>query len=208
MNALIISNGELKDINLDRYFKEADMVICADGGAKHLFNENLIPDIIIGDLDSLDREILDSFQSLEVKFERHPTNKDKTDTELAIEYAIDKGATGIVLLGVLGSRLDHSMANILLLYRLINQSINAIIVDSHNEVFITKDALKLSNKKDHFISLIPLMDSMVTLKGFEYEINSVRLNLGSTMGISNVIKDKEGLIKIESGMCLVIRTKD
>lgn len=208
MKALIISNGELKNIDITDYFRNANMVICADGGARHLFNKGLTPDIIIGDLDSLDTDILKHFRELEVKFQKHPTHKDKSDTELAIEFAIEKGANDIVLLGATGNRLDHSMANIMLLYRLLNKNINVVIIDSHNEVFITKNILRLNNEESCFVSVIPLTDSKVTLKGFEYDTDSVEFNLGSTLGISNVIKDKEGLIEIESGICLVIRSRD
>lgn len=208
MRALIISNGNLSDINLTDYVNNADIVICADGGARHLYNYNIVPDIIIGDLDSLDIKIIDSFLKLGVKFERHPIHKDKTDTELAIDYAIDKGANEIILLGVTGSRLDHTIANISILYRLAKQNINAIIIDSHNEIFITKDVLKLCNKDNHFVSIIPLTDSKVTLKGFEYDINSVDFEIGTSLGISNIIKDKKGEIEIDSGICLVIRARD
>lgn len=208
MKALIISNGDLNDIEITSYFQNADIVICADGGARHLFNENLVPDIIIGDLDSLDAEVLNRFQGVGVELQKHPTHKDKSDTELSIEYAIEKGANDIVLLGAIGSRLDHSMANIMMLYKLINQNINVTIIDSHNEVFITKDLLRLSNKEGHFVSIIPLIDSKVTLRGFEYDTNSVVFNIGSTLGISNVVKDEVGLVKVEEGICLVIRSKD
>ncbi len=208
MKALIISNGELKNLDIADYSKDADIVICADGGARHLFNKGLTPDIIIGDLDSIDTDILKQFQELGVSLQKHPTHKDKSDTELAIEFAIEKGANDIVLLGATGNRIDHSMANIMLLYRLLNQNINVVIIDSHNEVFITKNVLRLNNKKGCFISIIPLTNSKITLKGFEYDTNNVDFNLGSTLGVSNVIVDKEGLVKVEKGACLVIRSKD
>lgn len=208
MKALVVSNGDLKNIDIDNYFQSADIVICADGGAKHLFNKNLAPDIVVGDLDSLDLDIIKSFQSLGVELQKHPTHKDKSDTELAIEYAIEKGANDIVLLGATGTRLDHSMANIMMLYKLVNKNINVVIIDSHNEVFITKSQLRLNKKEGYFISIIPLIDSKITLKGFEYDTYCVNFNLGSTLGISNIIKDEEGIVKIEDGICLVIRSKD
>lgn len=208
MKVLIVSNGDLKDIDLAEYYHDADMVICADGGARHLYNEDLMPDIIVGDLDSIDNKTFEDFQEQGVQFIKYPSHKDKTDTELAIEYAIDYGANDIVFLGVTGSRLDHSLANILILYRLANQNINASIIDSHNEVFITKDMFKIDNKPDHFVSVIPLTDSKVTLKGFKYDTHSVDFKLGTTLGVSNEVKDKEALIKVESGICLVIRSRD
>lgn len=208
MKALIVSNGDLKDIDLTEYYYDADMVICADGGARHLYSENLMPDIIIGDLDSINHNTLKDFQKQGVKFIRHPIKKNKSDTELALDYAIENGANDIVFLGVTGCRLDHSMANILILYRLANQNINASIIDSHNEVFITKNMLKIDNKPGHFVSIIPLTDSKITLKGFEYDTHSMDFRFGTTLGISNEVKDKVASIKVESGTCLVIRARD
>ncbi|MFA5525097.1 MAG: thiamine diphosphokinase, partial [Tissierellales bacterium] len=146
--------------------------------------------------------------NLGVEFEKHSVHKDKSDTELAIDYAIDKCANDIVLLGVTGSRLDHTIANISVLYKLAKQNINAVIIDSHNEIYLIKDRLKLSNKDNHFVSIIPLTDSRVTLRGFEYETHSMDFQVGTSLGISNLIKDKEGEIEINSGVCLVIRSKD
>lgn len=208
MKALIISNGDLRDIDLAEYYYDTDMVICVDGGARHLYNENLMPDIIIGDLDSIDYKILKDFQMQGVQFIKHPIRKNKSDTELALDYAIESGANDIIFLGVTGSRLDHSMANIFMLYKLVNQNINASIIDSHNEVFITKDMLKIDNKPGHFVSIIPLTDSRITLKGFEYDTHSVDFSFGTTLGISNEVKEKEASVKVESGTCLVIRSRD
>jgi len=208
MKVLIIANGDLKDIDVTEYYYSADKIICADGGARHLYNEGLMPDIIIGDLDSIDGKTLDEYQKQGVDFIKHPINKSKSDTDLALDYAIENGADEIVLLGATGSRLDHSLANILILYRLASLNINARIIDKHNEVFITKDTLKIDNKQDHFVSVIPLIDSKVTLKGFKYDTSSVEFKLGSTLGISNEVEDNEALIKVESGICLVIRSRD
>lgn len=208
LKALIISNGDLKDIDILKYYNNVDVVICADGGARHLYNRNLKPDIIIGDLDSLDGRILESYKNLAVKFEKHPTRKNMTDTELSINYAINIGAREIVLLGATGNRLDHSIANVLILYRLAYENVNMTIIDSHNEIFVVKNILKLRKKEGYFISIIPLVDSKVTLKGFEYNTNSLEFKLGSTLGISNRIIDEEGLIQVDSGICLVIRSRE
>ncbi|SDZ01767.1 thiamine pyrophosphokinase [Proteiniborus ethanoligenes] len=209
MKALVVSNGNITDIDIEAYFKDADIVICADGGARHLFNKNLIPNVIVGDLDSLDYTILKKFEDLGVRFQKYQASKDKSDTELAIEFAISEGAIDIILCGATGTRLDHTIANIMMLYKLlVNQKVNISIVDSHNEIFITKKQLRLKEKKGCFISIIPLVDSKVTLKGFKYETNNRRFTLGSTLGISNVIKDNEGIVIIEEGACLVIRSRD
>lgn len=208
MKALVVSNGSVTDIDIESYFNDADIVICADGGARHLFNKNLIPNVIIGDLDSLEDSILKKFEDMGVKFQKYPVEKNKSDTELAIEFAIEKGAKDIILCGGTGTRLDHTIANVMMLYKLINQKVNVTIIDSHNEIFITTKQLKLKRQKGYFISIIPLVDSKVTLKGFKYETNNVNFNLGSTLGISNVIEGDEGIVVIEEGACLVIISKD
>lgn len=208
MKALIISNGETEGIDIKKYFNNSDIVICADGGAKHLIRENLIPNLIVGDLDSLGNEMLKKYELLGVEIKRFPTHKDKTDTELAIEYAIEKGANDILLIGATGSRLDHSLANVMLLYKLVKLNVNIRIVDQYNEIFISNSQLTLNKKEGYYVSIIPLVDSKITLNGFKFNTESVEFNVGSTLGISNVVKENKGTINIEEGICLIIRSKD
>ena len=98
-----------------------DIIICADGGANHIYKTGVKPDMIVGDLDSIDDETLLYYQEQNVLFHKFSSKKDLTDTELAINFALEEGANELVLFGSTGSRLDHTLGNIMLLYKLLKQ---------------------------------------------------------------------------------------
>ncbi|KNF08749.1 thiamine diphosphokinase [Gottschalkia purinilytica] len=211
MKILIVSNGNLEDICISDILEKHDLLICADGGARHLYKQNILPDIIVGDLDSIGDKVLNYYKKKEVVFHKFPSEKDKTDTELAIDYAIEKGATEISLLGVTGTRLDHTLANIMLLYDLLNKNIKARIIDSHNEIFMIKNNLEIQNdNKYKFVSVIPIINDAkkVNIKGFKYETKDIDFKIGTTLGISNEIKEEKGYIDMEDGICLIIKSRD
>lgn len=188
----------------------SDIVICADGGANNLYQTDIVPDMIVGDLDSLDYDTLMYFRELEVLFYKFPSEKDKTDTELATEFAIKKGVKEIILLGVTGTRLDHTLANILLLYKLLQENIKAKIIDGSNEIFIVDKVITIEKEENTFVSFIPLFEKVkgVTMSGFKYLTQNIDFDRGSTMGISNQVKDKAGHIDIKDGIALVIKSRD
>jgi len=211
MKAVIISNGDLEDKNtLKSVAKEADYIICADGGLRHLRELKIKPHIVLGDLDSIDKDLMLRYEDLGVKFAKYPIKKDKTDTELAIDHALELGADEITLMGVIGTRIDHSLANIMLLYKLLTLGVKGRILNEHNEVLITDQELIIKKEVNTYISIIPIMGNpaYVTLKGFEYEIDDVEFFPSTTLGVSNRIIEKEGLVKVRNGSCLVIKSKD
>jgi thiamine pyrophosphokinase len=211
MKYLIVSNGSIKDIELIKQIAQrTDFIICADGGIKHLFKANILPDLVIGDLDSISEDERLEISKRNIKVLKYPTKKDKTDTELAIDYAIENDAEEILLLGATGTRLDHTIANIMILFRLLRLGIKGCIIDSHNEVYIVDSELELQQKEDTYVSIIPLMNDAigVTLKGFEYETENKDFKMSSTLGISNRIIYEKGYINIKKGPCLVIRSRD
>ena len=126
MSALIVSGGMApsKEILL-RELKSSKIVICADSCAYHLFKYDMVPNVLIGDFDSISSEVLSLFKSEGCIVEKFPPEKDFTDTEIAIEYAISKGYTNITLLGATGSRLDHVYGNITLLKSTQKKAINS-----------------------------------------------------------------------------------
>lgn len=211
MKIIIISNGtiENKDVLINA-IEDADYIICADGGAKYFYDIDKSPDVIVGDLDSIDDETLSIMKESNIKFHRFPTKKDKTDTELAMDYAVEMGAREITLLGAIGTRLDHTLGNIMLLKKLLRKGIKARIINSHNEVYIMKDSLSLEGNGKDYVSLIPLTEVVrgVTLRGFEYETTDKDFLMDSSFGISNKIIDGKGEINIKEGVCLVIKAQD
>lgn len=211
MRVLIVSNGSIGNYHFyKKILKEADFIICADGGAKHLFNLNTIPNIIVGDLDSISNEIKTYYKLKNVEFIKFPTKKNATDTELATEIALSKKPSEIIYIGSIGNRMDHTLANILLLLRLIKKGVNGKIIDEKNEIYLVKDDLEVIGTHQDFLSLIPITEKVqgITLHGLEYPLNDAEIIQGSTLGISNKFSHNKAQIRLDSGLLLVIKSQD
>ncbi|TJX16176.1 thiamine diphosphokinase [Tissierella creatinini] len=213
MKGLIISAGNIKNYkrlkdlisNIDFEF-----ILCADGGIRHAISLDRVPNAVIGDLDSTAKEDLKYIDENSIQVIKYPVEKDETDTELAIEYLISRRIKDITLIGGTGSRIDHTMANILLLHRLMIKGIDGRIIDEHNIIQITDKCVNLRKKKDYNISIIPISNDgiVVSLKGFYYPLENKRIQFGSTLGISNRIVNDIGIINIIKGLALIIESID
>lgn len=211
MKALLILNGEKinKDIML-ALRDESEFILSADGGTDYCLELGIKPDLVIGDLDSISVGTLEVLEKAKIPVYKFPVKKDKTDSELCIEYLMDIGATEITIAGAIGNRIDHSIANILLLKKINDSGFNGKIVHNYNTIYLINNELVLDRKEGYFVSIIPIESKgiTVTLKGFEYELNNTRINFTSTHGISNIIRDNKGYIKLHEGQCLVIVARD
>lgn len=214
MKACVVLNGEIKDY---KYIKSIllknsyDFIICADGGARHLHYINETPDYIVGDLDSLDFNIVDFYRKKNVEFKKFPSRKNETDTELCIVLAKDLNATQIHLIGALGGRIDHTIANINLMYYIKQLNINPIIKTSKEDMYIVQnETSKISGKRGDIISVIPIKDDAigVTLEKLEYPLKNFNMKFGTPIGISNVMEEDECIITVKKGDLLVIRNKE
>ncbi|MBA2174184.1 thiamine diphosphokinase [Halobacillus locisalis] len=194
-------------------FDQEDMVwIGADQGAEVLIENDIVPDIAIGDFDSVSKVSKERIKQTSQSFVEYPDEKDETDLELAINEALKQNPSHIVLFGVTGGRIDHSLANIQLLYPLMQQGIKGTIIDQQNQVelvFAGEHTLKL-NEAYPYVSFLPvtLEVSGITLKGFYYPLDEADVPYGSTLCISNQLIEDEGTFSFHSGILLVIRSKD
>ncbi|MGV8146494.1 MAG: thiamine diphosphokinase [Alkaliphilus sp.] len=208
MEIVIVSNGIINDLShLKKIVTESDYLICADGAAKYLVSLNIYPDLLVGDFDSISENDLKRMRDNNVRIEKFPTNKDMTDTELAIECACDLNPTLITIVGALGLRWDHSLGNIMLLAKILKNGISGRIDDEKTELTIIDKEIVLEGNVGDTISLIPLSDEVkeVTLEGLKYPLNSGSMNFGSTLGISNVFVAKHIKITVGEGLLLVVR---
>jgi len=217
MNCVIIAGGRLDTTGtrswsrqIQDLLKTADLIIAADSGAGHMRKSEYLPHVIIGDLDSIEPETLAYFQKNKVPVQAHSSRKNSTDTELCIEYARTNGATRITLLAATGTRLDHTLANILLLLPLADAGIPARILDEKNELQVVTDQVDLTGTPGDLVSLIPLTPTVrgVTLKGLSYPLENSTLVMGSTLGVSNFFSGSTAQISIRSGTLLVVRSRD
>ncbi len=213
MIGLVVSSGEIIEENLlIKLFNSSDIVICADGGLDHLREVELIPDLVIGDLDSISREGREYIEEKSIAISKYPSMKDDTDNELAVDYLVDKGVGHIDFLGVTGSRYDHSLINIMALRGLGEKNISSRIFSPKNIIHYCRDgrSLSLDRREETYVSLVPLSDAgiRISMDGFLYPLKDQHMTFGSSLGISNQIVADKGIIRILSGDCLVIESKD
>lgn len=211
MEAVVVCGGNINDYSKSRrYFKDNILVICADGGARHLRNLEIIPDILVGDFDSISSEDYYFYTDKKVEIVRYPVEKDMTDTQLAIEIAVQKGCKSVTLLGATGTRLDHTMANVFLLKKLLDSGIRGVLADEHNEMELIKDRINLVKENTEKVSLIPVFGRVtgVSTKGLYYPLDKATLEPGTTWGISNEFTETQAAITIEEGILLVIKARD
>ena len=118
MKAVVFANADITDYSFcTEYIKDA-VIICCDGGMRHAMKLGITPDYIVGDFDSVSSDVLEYYRSQNIELKQVPCRKDETDMELGINHAIEIGADDITLIGGIGSRMDHTLANVFLLIRI------------------------------------------------------------------------------------------
>lgn len=198
--AVIIGNGNVQDYNyLKNKICDTDFIICADGGYNHAVKMGIEPDVLIGDFDSAI-----NYETVADRIE-YPKRKDFTDGELAVMYAKERGFDNIVLTAMTGDRLDHTIADILLLAK----CKNGMLIDDNNEIYLLRDEIEISGRKGQIISVIPIsLDTEgVATSGLEYPLCDETLYFASSRGVSNVMIEDKCKISIKKGMALVIKVE-
>lgn len=210
---VIVGAGKLNiPENFQPRVAKAHQVICADGGAAALKEMGILPHVVIGDLDSITCEDRSRLEKKGVTFIRHPVDKDATDTELAVAWALKQGATHILLLGTTGTRMDHSLANILLMERVVQQGVRCTMADDHNEMEMLLGPCQLSvtGVPGSTISLIPLSRRAtgVGISGVDFPLEKAVLERGSSLSVSNRLKEKAAKVSLETGVILMTQSRD
>ena len=207
---VIIAGGQIEDpealkIRIDG--ASSAPIICADGGARHARAMGLIPDMIIGDLDSMSADLLGIFSDRGVDIRRHPPGKDETDTELAFEAALEFSPSEILVVGALGYRLDHTLANLSLLLKGEARQIPVKLIDEWCEIFLVTATCTINGEIGQTVSLLPFFGVVtgVSLTGFAYPLEQGRMSMERPFGVSNRLTAETATITVASGRLLVIR---
>jgi thiamine pyrophosphokinase len=206
----IVSGGEFGD---PAFFREQKAkaapaaVICADGGARHLDAAGIIPDLIVGDMDSLDAQKQAYYEARGCPFIRHPRRKDETDTELALHEAFRMEPVEIWIWGALGHRMDHALANISLLVQGMDKGVEVKLIDEWCELFLIAGRMVLDGEIGQTVSLFPFTGPAigVTLTGFEFPLTKAVMEIGRPYGVSNRLMTVRGVIEVDSGCLLAVR---
>ena len=203
MKALIFSGGEFSGIpeylNINEYY----ITIVCDAGYLSAQSAGVTPDIFVGDFDSVPEELVKCPEIIKL----YPV-KDMTDTQEAIDVAISRGAAKITILGALGGRVDHTLANIHLLKYAKEKGIDAEIADNDTYISLITNSKKVLKKDGSCLSLIPLSDCHgVSISGVYYPLQKADMPVGNPYGISNEFTEDEATISVDSGELLLILAK-
>jgi thiamine pyrophosphokinase len=206
-HCVIIANGAPPDRETAcRHAERADLLLAADGGARHALALGLVPHVIIGDLDSLDRDQQERLRLAGARFVVHPPAKDETDLELALRYAVAQDADPIVVLGTLGGRLDQTLANVLLLTMPELSGRDVRLVEGPQSAFVVRDAATLVGEPGDTVSLIPLGGTAhgVTTRGLLYPLEDGTLPFGPALGVSNEMTSGQAQVQVRDGLLLCV----
>ena len=208
---IIFANGELPDLEKARsLLQRDDYIICADGGARHALALDLKPNLIIGDMDSAEKEQLQQFQEAEVSMELFPHDKNETDLELAIRRAVELNPAQIIIIAGLGGRLDQTLANITLLTDSRLSNIDIRLDDGVEESFLCRDQVQVRGRSGDIVSLIPWggVVSEVQTTNLKWPLHRETLYPDRTRGISNEMLGESATISIGSGLLLIVHRRE
>ncbi|MBN1302008.1 MAG: thiamine diphosphokinase [Melioribacteraceae bacterium] len=203
--AIIIGNGKIPPRGYLEYLqtKGFNDIICADGGAEHARKLNLIPSVIIGDLDSVKSETLEYYKP-SVRIIYYQRQND-TDIEKSIKYAVSRKYSEIVLCAVTGNRLDHSFCNIGVMLKF-SDRIKISILHDDSIMYVISGVNKIKTHKGETISVYGIDGkTKFTSKGLKYKLGKVSLPFGVKESTSNKAESGQVEIIVTGGKGIIVR---
>ncbi|NLN66455.1 MAG: thiamine diphosphokinase [Clostridiaceae bacterium] len=211
MDVLVVGSGNMESVELLRQTAAlAELLICVDGGARYFQKADITPHVLLGDFDSIEQDTLRAYETEGVEVVRFSPRKDYTDMELALNYAVEHGATRIFIMGATGSRVDHSISNVQLLHKLLDADVRGIILDDKNRIYLIKDKITIGRMEGYKLSLVPatpVVEGIVT-EGLVWPLFNYTMKMGAGIGISNEFSEDKATVRIGSGRMYVILSKD
>lgn len=206
---VIFLNGEYKYSQefMDRLVSEETICFCADGGTNFAFQYGKVPEMIIGDLDSIEKKVLEYYKSKNILIKKFPKDKDFTDFELILKE-INKISENknfvekIFVVGGLGKRIDMTLSNLFIM----EKYKNLVFLQENEEIFYAEKSFVLKNKKECEFSIIPISEKVekLTLKGFKFETDKIDVKRENSRLVSNVILENEASVEFENGKLIII----
>ena len=213
--ALIVAGGSIEDAFCLEYLQNNrfDHKTAVDLGLQFFYQNNLLPDRIVGDFDSIDPSVLRFFEEKEgIAWVRLIPEKDDTDTEAAVQRILAEGYGEVHILGATGNRLDHMLGNVGLLGLGFETDTRIFLVDSHNRVRMIQNDLTISKNEQFgkYVSLLPVTPQVsgITLTGMKYPLSDYTMVSYKSLGVSNEIVEDAAEIYLKDGALLVVESKD
>lgn len=183
-----------------------DLILCADGGYDHAQRAGIVPDFLMGDFDSLSGSVQPGIETI-----TFPAEKDDTDTGLCLRAAMERSCDDILIIGGLGGRFDHALANIQLMAAAVDQVTRIAMKDRKNYITILKDGqLRLPRKNNAHLSVLSLSDTSlgVCLEGVKYPLSDYTMTRTFPLGVSNEFAEDQAKISVKKGTLFVALCED
>ena len=208
--ALILGGGNIVSFDIFSKYLMGDYdIICVDRGFDYAYEHKLDIRIAIGDFDSIDKKHLGDIDNASFEVLRFNEDKDMTDMQLAIDYCIKLNYDSIYIFGGLGTRMDHSLANMNLLNLYYDNNSKIKLIDDTNIIFVSKKDITLKRIEGYNLSIIISEGSpTISLYGVKWPLNNYRIIPGESLTISNKIIEDKAHLKIEDGGCFILYSKD
>ena len=209
--AVLFANGTIADLQqVRRLIHPEDLLLAVDGGTRLVRSIGLVPSAIIGDLDSLATEDKNWASTAGARMIEYPRDKNETDLELALAYALAQGATEILLVGALGGRTDQALGNLALLTDHRFSHLGVRLDDGVEEVWFVRSTSVIQGDTGDIVSLLPWGGPVtgVSTEGLRWSLHSETLYPEKTRGISNEMLDHSAYVSIQSGLLLIVHRRD
>lgn len=215
MDTLLLCGGPLEEVFCLNIIEklQPDCIIGVDRGLDFCYRNQIHPDYILGDFDSIDKEIFDYYENQsEIPVKRYKPEKDATDTRIGLELAINLGSSRVFLLGATGGRLDHYMGNLQSLTAARREGVEAWILDSRNALTVLDKSAVISRKEQFgtYISFFSMSDQVegLTLTGFKYPLHEYTMTNFDGIGVSNEIQEETAKVEFSKGLVLMVMSRD
>lgn len=204
---VVLAGGEAVDATTRLPITDPDLVIAADSGVRHARALGLHVDLVVGDLDSVDAHELDAAVAAGATVERHPTDKDATDLELALHAAVGRRAERIVVAGVGGGRVDHFLANVLVLASPTFAHARVEAVVGTARIVVVHDKAVIDGAPGDVLTLLAVGGAAdgVRTTGLRFALDGERLDAGTTRGVSNELTGTQATVTVDEGVLLVVQ---
>jgi thiamine pyrophosphokinase len=203
---VIFANGLLPDLEKARLIlRSDDFLLGADGGTHHILALGRRPDLVIGDLDSLDPQVHARLEGEGVKIVRYPRDKDATDLELAVQHALSLQPPSVLIVAALGERLDQTIGNLALASDAALANFDIRMDDGVETAFFCRDQAAVQGRRGDVVSLLPWGDAVtgVRTEGLKWALHGETLLPHKTRGLSNEMQGERASVQIDSGVLLV-----
>jgi thiamine pyrophosphokinase len=204
--AVVFTGGEPPGPAAVAELPDPRFVVAADAGLEHAVALSVAVDVAVGDFDSVDPDVLRAAEGAGTRLVRHPTAKDKTDLELALDLAAGEGARDIVVIGGHGGRADHWLGNVSVLTASRYAHCRIVARSGASRLYVVRDDVRVAGELGEYVTLLAWNGPArgVRTEGLRWELRGEQLDSGSSRGVSNELVVPEASVALEEGLLLVV----